>query len=104
MALGYWTAAGVLIVHAAIAYADALSIKLAGVRGSGDNHDEAVALLDESVAESKGRGEAIQQLRRIVGEKTKVSYLGEMYSPGGTKNLWVRLERFRQWAKRILGR
>ena len=29
MEYSYWTAAGVLIVHSAIAYADAISIKLA---------------------------------------------------------------------------
>jgi hypothetical protein len=104
MELEYWTAAGVLIVHAAIAYADALSIQQAGVRSSSDNHDEAAVLLDESVAASEGKVEAIQQLRRIMGEKTRVSYLGEMYSRNGTKSLWVRLERFRRWAKQILGR
>ena len=33
--LEYWTAAAVLIVHAAIAYADALCIKVAGQRSVG---------------------------------------------------------------------
>lgn len=55
MDLEYWTAASVLIVHAAIAYADALSIKQAGIRNSSDNHDETLALLDDSVAASIGR-------------------------------------------------
>ncbi|MDP2886358.1 MAG: hypothetical protein Q8P51_15185 [Ignavibacteria bacterium] len=41
MELGYWTAAGVLIVHAAIAYADALCIRSAGEKSSGENHEDA---------------------------------------------------------------
>ena len=34
--LEYWTAAAVLIVHAAIAYADALCIKVSGQRSVGE--------------------------------------------------------------------
>jgi len=104
MELQYCTAASVLIVHSAIAYADALSIKQAGLRSASNNLDEAVTLVDESVASSERKAEAMQQLRRIVGEKTRVSYLGELYSPAGTKRLWQRLERFRRWAKQVLER
>ncbi|MCL5027422.1 MAG: hypothetical protein M1480_00215 [Bacteroidetes bacterium] len=43
--LDYWTASGVLIVHSAIAYSDALCIKLSGVKSVGENHEDAVALL-----------------------------------------------------------
>ena len=39
----YWNAAGPLIVHAAIAYTDAITIKLAGVKSRGQDHDDTVA-------------------------------------------------------------
>ncbi len=42
--------------------------------------------------------------RRIIEKKTKVSYLGELYSLRQTRALWGRLDRFRQWAKRPLER
>ena len=104
MELEYWTAAGVLIVHSAIAFADALSIKLAGVKSVGENHEDAVVLVENAVADGEGKTRAINQLRRIIEEKTKVSYLGDLYSPSQSKELWKRLERFRKWAKEILTR
>jgi len=102
MKLDYWTAAGVLIVHSAIAYTDALCIKLSGVKSVGENHEDSVTLVESVVAESEGKSKAINQLRRIIEEKTKVSYLGELYSASQTKGMWKRLERFRKWAKEIL--
>lgn len=102
--LEYWTAAGVLIVHAAIAYSDSLCIKLAGLRSAGEDHEDAVLLLENSVANSVEKDKALNQLRRIIEEKTKVSYLGELYSSSQTKEMWKRLERFRNWALDILTR
>jgi hypothetical protein len=104
MELDYWTAAGVLIVHSAIAYADSLCIKLAGVRSIGESHEDAVTLVENVVGETGEKSSAINQLRQIVEEKTKVSYLGELYSSSQTKEMWKRLERFRKWAKEILAR
>lgn len=104
MDLEYWTAAGVLIVHAAIAYADALCIQQAGVRSGAENHEESAVLLEQTLPSNDATSTAIRHLRRIIDEKTKVSYLGELYSRDQTKGLWNRLDRFRQWAKRILHR
>ena len=104
MDLEYWTAAGVLIVHSAIAFTDALSIKLSGVKSVGENHEDAVVLVENAVADGEGKTRAINQLRRIIEEKTKVSYLGDLYSPSQSKELWKRLVRFRKWAKEILTR
>ena len=104
MELEYWTATGVLIVHSAIAFADALCIKLSGVKSVGENHEDVVGLVERIVADGEGKSKAINQLRRIIEEKTKVSYLGELYSPSQTKGMWKRLERFRNWAKEILKR
>ncbi len=104
MALEYWTAAGVLIVHASIAYADALSIKLSGQRSAGDSHEDTVLLMEEIVASSEEKKLAINQLRRIIEEKTRVSYMGELYSPSQTKDMWKQLVRFRRWAIFILDR
>jgi len=104
MDLEYWTAAGVLIVHSAIAYADALCIQQSGVRSAADDHEEAAALLEQVLPSSDEVSKAIQHLRRIIDEKTKVSYLGELYSRSQTKALWDRLDRFRRAAKRVLQR
>jgi hypothetical protein len=102
--LEYWTAAGLLIVHSAIAYTDALCIQQSGQKSSGDNHEDAVALLDEVVAGGEEKTKAINQLRRIIEEKTKVSYLGDLYSSAQAEELWKRLKRYRDWAVAILNR
>ena len=104
MDLDYPTAAGVLIVHSAIAYADAVCIMLSGQRSSGENHEEAIEILDAVAADDKGKRPAMNQLRRIIEEKNRVSYLGELYSPEDTKDMLKRLERFREWALKILTR
>jgi hypothetical protein len=40
----YWNAAGVLLVHAAIALTDALTVKVGGVKSAGGDHMLAAAL------------------------------------------------------------
>jgi len=100
----YYTAAGVLIVHAAIAYADALCIKLSGVKSAGDKHEDAITLVESCVADSGDKVKALNQLSRIIEEKTRVSYLGELYTSTQTEEMWKRLERFRKWALDILQR
>lgn len=102
--LEYFTASGVLIVHSAIAFADALCIKLSGVKSTGENHEDTITLVESAVADSSEKSKAINQLRRIIEEKTKVSYLGELYSSAQSKDMLKRLERFREWALIILQR
>lgn len=102
--LGDWTAAGVLIVHAAIAYADALCIRSAGEKSSGENHEDALSLLDQVVPEGEEKANALNQLHRIIEQKTKVSYLGNLYTARQCHDLWKRLQRFREWAQGILNR
>ena len=104
MDIEYWTAAGVLIVHSGIAYADALCIQKAGEKSSGENHEDALTLLEEVIAGELEKTNAISQLRRIVEEKTKVSYLGNLYSAKQCEELWRRLSGFSKWAEGILNR
>ncbi len=100
----YWTAAGVLIVHAAIAYADALCIKFSGQRSISIDHEDAVGLLDEVVNGGEEKKRALNDLRRIIEEKSRVSYLGVIYTAADVHAMWKRLVRFTQWAVTILAR
>ena len=104
ISLEYWTAAGVLIVHSAIAFADAACIQYSGQRSAGDDHEDAIELLDSLLVQSKEKAKAMTHLRRIIEEKTKVSYLGDLYTAGQAKDLWKHLERFRSWIEIILSR
>ncbi len=93
-----------MIVHSAIALADALSIKLSGQKSAGENHEDALILLDQIVAGGDEKTTAVNQIRRIIEEKTRVSYMGDLYGPTETDEMWKRLGRFRRWARGILER
>lgn len=44
-----WTPSAILIVHAAIAYTDALTVKAAGVKSTGESHLQAVTLVRQLI-------------------------------------------------------
>ena len=99
---GCWNAAGVLFVHASIAYADAVCIALAGMKSTRDNHLDAVALLGEATAQVRDRDQAISHLRRVIEEKNRASYLGQSYRDRDTKSMEIHAVRFSGWADRVL--
>ena len=60
-----WNASGVLMVHAAIAYADAATIKYGSVKSRGDDHQDVVRLLDDLLPPSDAKRNALHQLERF---------------------------------------
>ena len=98
----YWNAAGVLIVHAAVALTDAVTVRLAGVKSAGEDHGQAASLLQEVVVGDEESGRAIRQLRSLIQEKTRVSYSGEVYGPRDVARLQKHFGRFRQWVNELL--
>lgn len=99
----YCNAAGVLIVHAAIAYTDALTIKFGGVKSKGEDHMAAIDLLRQVVALDEQGEAGARHLERIINEKTRVSYEGEVYTKKDVDNLWKHLLRYQAWAVPMLG-
>jgi hypothetical protein len=98
----YWTAAGVLIVHSAIALSDALCIRFSGLRSAGFDHDDAIALLEVAVQDGEEKRIALTHFRRIIEEKSRVSYLGVLYGPREIHAMWRHLGRFKEWAFKCL--
>lgn len=98
----YYNAAGVLIVHSAIAYSDAISIKNKGIKIQGDNHYEIISLLDDLIVPSEKKKKAIIQLKHIIDHKNKVSYSGDIYSKKDIELLWKQIDRFKAWAEELL--
>ena len=99
----YWNAAGVLIIHAAIAYSDAITIKVGGVKSQGEDHMTAVDLLREVVALDEAGQRATHHLARMIEQKNVVSYSGEVYAKTDIEQLWKQLERYKKWVMSILG-
>jgi len=98
----YWNAAGVLIVHAVIAYSDAVCIKLGGLKSQGDDHGIAIELLKEILPENAENKKAYGNFEKIIAHKNAVSYSGEVYDRKDIENLWKNYERFKLWTISVL--
>ncbi len=98
----YYNAAGVLIVHAAIAYADALCIKTKGKRAKGENHHEVVNLLDSIIIHSEAKKRALDNLSKIIEQKNIVSYHGDIYYKSDIDKLSRSFDKFQEWAETLL--
>lgn len=98
----YWNASGVLIVHSAIAYADALTIKYGGVKSKGENHQEVINLIDTLLPAGSDKKSGLLQLSKIIAHKNAVSYSGDIYEKKDIDQLWKLLNRFRRWAEKLL--
>ena len=98
----YYNAAGVLIVHAAIAMADAVTIRLSSSKCSGDNHYEVIKLLQETVQKTKESNAAVTHFQKIIDHKNAVSYQGEIYKKTDIVKLLKHYERFADWTRTFL--
>jgi hypothetical protein len=98
----YWNAAGVLLVHAAIALTDALTVKIGGVKSAGEDHMLAADLLESVLAVDAEAQKAIRHLRTLVQEKTLVSYSGQIYRQEDIRRMTRHLNRYRAWADPFL--
>lgn len=94
----YWNAAGVLMVHAAIAYTDALTIQFGGVRSKGEDHMAAADLLRQVARLDEPDLLQVRHFERIINEKNRVSYEGEIFHRKDIEPLWKHLSRYREWA------
>lgn len=100
----YGNAIGVLSVHAAIAWVDALTIAYGGVKHTGADHGGAADLLLETVPESRMSADARRKLRAVLRSKDEVSYMGQFYSVEDAMRLLIRLRAFTQWAHEVFER
>ncbi|MCB4756437.1 MAG: hypothetical protein LHV69_05285 [Elusimicrobia bacterium] len=99
-----WNAAGLLIVHAAISYADAVTIKLGGVKSQGSDHRAVIDLIKEKIVHDASAQQALNHLGRIIAQKNLIAYTSEEPRKGDIESLWKNLERYRTWVLSVLGR
>jgi hypothetical protein len=98
----YASAAGLLAVHSAISYSDAVMIGLGGGRPHGENHREAIAALKRACTGARVDRQGIVHLQRLLGSKTDVSYGDKQVDNERIEALCVAAERFQVWAERAL--
>lgn len=97
----YYNAAGVLIIHAAIALADAITIKLASKKCSGESHYDILSLLKEITPASTQKKNALLQFKKLIDHKNLVSYSGDIYYKKDIDKLMQHFERFKKWAEQL---
>lgn len=97
-----YRAAGILLVFAAIALTDALTVRLGGVKSTGEHHQEAVDLVRELLPNAAGLGAALRHLEAIIQEKNRVSYTGDAFTANDIARMRIHYERFGLWAKEQL--
>jgi hypothetical protein len=97
-----YRAAGILLVHAAIALIDALTVRAGGVKSTGEHHLEAVDLVRELLPNAAGLGPALRHLEAIIHEKNRVSCTGDPFTAGDIARMRTHYERFSVWVKEQL--
>jgi hypothetical protein len=100
-AFEYYNAAGVLIIHAAIALADSVTIKLAGKKCSGESHYDIIELLRQVTLSSKNKTKALDQFKILIDHKNKVSYQGDIYHKKDVDKLLKYFARFKSWVESL---
>jgi len=97
-----YRAAGILLVHAAIALADALTVRAGGVKGTGEHYQETLDLVRELLPNAVGLGPALRHLEAIIHEKNRVSYTGDPFTAIDIARMRTHYERFALWVKEQL--
>jgi len=101
-AFGYFNASGVLIIHAAIALADAVTVKLAGKKCSGESHYAVIDLLKTVTPNSSSKSKSLDQFKKLIDHKNKISYYGDIYQKKDVDKLLKHFERFKLWTDTLL--
>lgn len=98
----YFNASGILYIHSAIAYSDAITIRLSGKKCSGDNHYEVIQLLETVVPKTRIDNKAFNSLRSLIDHKNLISYTGDIYYKKDLEKIRKAFKRFREWAEHFL--
>ncbi|MFZ2323575.1 MAG: hypothetical protein WAV89_07760 [Ignavibacteriaceae bacterium] len=98
----YYNASGVLYIHAAIAYSDAITIKLSGKKNSGNNHYEVIQLLENVVPITRIDNKAFNNLKSLIDHKNLISYTGDIYQQKDFVKIRKSFNRFKEWAESII--
>ena len=91
----YYNASGVLYIHSAIAYADAITIKLSGKKCSGDNHYAVINLLDEVLPINSKDKKAFNNFKLLIDHKNLISYTGDIYHKKDLEKISKHFGRFK---------
>ena len=96
------SAVGLLAVHSAISFSDAVLISLTGNKPRSQDHKQAVAAIAKACRQAKVQTDGIRHLVKLVGAKTDVAYGDKTVEDERIEFLYVSAGRFQAWAERLL--
>lgn len=99
----YGNAIGVLAIHAAIAWADAIAIAYGGRKSVEGDHTKAADLLADILGPNMD-ADRLRLLRGVLAAKDKVSYTGTYYDGKQAGQLLKRATMFIVWAREMYDR
>jgi hypothetical protein len=92
----YGNAMAIVAIHAAIAYADALSIAFRELKSVDGDHSMAVATLRHAIGHRADEAQ-MKRLDSIIDQKSAVSYQGQYYTLADAKAVVEKLNAFAEW-------
>jgi hypothetical protein len=97
----YGNGLGIVSVHAAIAYTDALTIAFRGVKSVDGDHSRAAEVLVHALGQRADEGQ-VRRLKRVLNAKSHVSYNGAYYTLSEGRELFKDVSRYGSWAEEML--
>ena len=98
----YASAVGLLAVHSAISFGDAILISLTGKRSQTQDHSQAVSAITKACTKAKLRTDGVRHLSKLLGAKTDIAYGDKAVEDERIEFLYVAAGRFQAWAERLL--
>lgn len=100
----YSSPLALLAVHSAISWNDAVLFKLIGGTFKGQDHMDSPRVTEKHCVTRKLNTDGISQLKKLVREKSKISYGDHRITPEAALALSISAERFEKWAVQTLER
>ncbi|HEX8904242.1 MAG TPA: hypothetical protein VF771_05330 [Longimicrobiaceae bacterium] len=97
----YGNGLGIIAVHAAIAYTDALTVAYRELKSVSGDHTMAADLLEHALGRRADPAQ-LKRLRYVLDAKTHVSYGGSYYTLDEGRELLVAVTRYSTWAEDML--
>jgi hypothetical protein len=97
----FGNAIGIVAVHAAIAYTDALTISFGGFKSTEGEHRKAADALQAALTHRIDPGK-LALLRAILGTKDEVSYAGTYYRVEDAGRVLEKTIEYAAWAEELL--
>lgn len=98
----YASAVALLAIHSAIAFNDAVLIKLAGKRPMGEDHRSASQATIKNCKKWKINDAGVRHLTTLIGRKTDIAYGDKAVEQELAMAMPVAAERFEAWASGVL--